>query len=191
MQLRFLGDSFDIVKKCLLGWLESCGPWSALPMFTEQVSPKQVQAFERLIGVPLISPEVLSADTDRAKYFACARDCRSHLFIDPDTGLRLKVKRGKDAPLYLFGPELVAIASARPERLTLVFDKSVARGREEEQLRAKLKTLSSEGIHGVAYVSHACFLLVGRNSALVDRATQALLEESKLPEERFVKTETR
>jgi hypothetical protein len=188
VQLRFLGDSFDIVKKSLFGWLESCRPWSAHPMFTENVSHEQVQMFERLLGVPLISLEALSVDTDRATYFACARDCQNHLFIDPDTGLCLKIKHGKKAPLYLFGSELVAIANARPERLTLVFDKSVPRGREAERLRAKLNALSTEGIHGVAYMSHACFLLVGRNSELVDRATQILLEKTGVPKERFVKT---
>src|SRR5258706_15655948 len=52
----------------------------------------------------------------------------SNLFLDPDTGLRLKSMRGKRAPQFLFAGELVALARARPSYLTMGFDQSHPRG---------------------------------------------------------------
>jgi hypothetical protein len=72
MHVRFLGDSFDIVKQSLLRWLAQCGSWSAHPMFTEEVTVDQAEAFSCLLGVPLISREVLSSESDRAAYFTAA-----------------------------------------------------------------------------------------------------------------------
>ena len=42
-------------------------------MFTEDVTPEEVTAFPRLLGVPLLSSEVLEAATNREAYFASAR----------------------------------------------------------------------------------------------------------------------
>lgn len=186
MRPKFFGDSFDIVKQSLIRWLGRCGPWSAHPMFTEPVSSAEAKVFAQLLGVPLLSREVLAVDTDRTAYFACARSCESHLFLDPDTGLRLeKVNDGKE-PAYLLGEELVAIADSRPEWLTLVFDQSVARGKEREQLKHKLATFARRGLHGFAYVSHACFLLVGRDRDALVTAVKAVQQQSGLPASRFV-----
>ena len=81
---------------------------------------------------------VLDPDTDRDGYLAPARTCASHVFLDPDTGVTLKKIKAPEAPKYLLGDELVAIVQARPEWLTLVFDQSVARGKERAQLEEKL-----------------------------------------------------
>lgn len=44
MHVRFLGDSFDIVKQSLLRWLAQCGPWSAHAMFTDEVTIAEAEA---------------------------------------------------------------------------------------------------------------------------------------------------
>lgn len=186
MRLQYLGDSFDIVKQSLLRWLSAHGPWSAHPMFTDEVCSWHVEAFSRLLGVPIISAERLAAETDRSSYFATARRCDTHLFLDPDTGLRLDGKSGKGAESYLFAEELAAIAKSRPALLTLVFDQSVARGKERQQLEGKLRWLEADKVHGAAYVSHACFLLVGCDRRLVKKAVQAVREGSGLPCSRFI-----
>lgn len=186
MRLPFLGDSFDIVKQSLLRWLGTCGPWSAHPMFTEPFPSADAEVLSRLLGVPLLSREVLTPDTDRDAYFAPARDCSSHLFLDPDTGLSLRTVPAAKRPTYLLRAELVDIAGSRPERLTLVFDKSVARGKEREQMEGKIAALADDGLHGFAYVSHACFLLVGRNGDAVVKALKAIQHQSRLPESRFL-----
>lgn len=186
MKMAFFGDSYDIVKHSLLRWLGSVGPWSVHPMFTEAITPNQVSAFTRLIGVPVLTSDVLTTQTDRAAYFNAARRCTTHLFLDPDTGLRLRPTRGAKAPYYLFFDELVSIVRARPERLTLVFDQSLARGQERPQLELKQAALKAAGIHTVAYVSHACYFLVGLDAPSVGMALETLLRESWLPGSRFL-----
>jgi len=191
MNPRFLGDSYDIVKQSLLRWLASMGPWATHPMFTEPATPEQADAFAQLLGTPLLSREVLTRGVDRGAYMAPARECHDHVFLDPDTGIRLGPTRGKKTPQYVFGGELVAIASARPARLTLVFDQSLARGAEPErqqQLKDKLSRLETMGVHGVAYFSHACFVLVGKDRSLVKEAFETLNKDSHLPGSRFLES---
>jgi hypothetical protein len=187
MRMKFLGDSFDIVKRSLLGSLAFCGPWSAHPMFTEEVSEEDSIAYQKLLGVPLLFRDMLSPTTDRELYFRSAIVAKTHVFLDPDTGVSVVNRRGRDAPAYLFVSEILAIARAWPERLTLVFDQSVPRGNEANHLRSKLAVLKEQGLTGGAYVSHACFLLVGCNSKVVDEATAMLIQQSGLPERRFLK----
>jgi hypothetical protein len=69
--------------------------------------------------------------------------CRDHVFLDPDTGIRLKPCNTLNAPRYLFGPELVAIADARPENLTLVFDQSLQGAKSVNRFRTKWPPLRS------------------------------------------------
>jgi len=183
---RFLGDSYDIVKQSLLRWLGSIGPWSVHPMYAEAATPADVEAFEQLLGASAVSLAILGSDTDRRAYFESARKCEAHLFLDPDTGVSLGKKPRRQLPSYLFADELVEIAHGRPHLLTLVFDQSVARGNERQQLDAKLSVFAAHGLHGLAYVSHACFLLVGSDGSLMKRASQMLREGSRLPAGRFI-----
>ena len=159
-------------------------------MFTERVSPDEAAAFSRLLGVPLLSCDVLGAETDRDAYFAGARSCTDHLFLDPDTGLRLTVRRAKNSPSYLFGPEIISIVCERPTSLTLVFDQSLARGREREQLAKKLAFLDMHRIGCFAYVSHACFILMGTRREFVKKAFEVIQGESRLPTGRFLISKT-
>ena len=189
MRAEFLGDCYDIVKQSLLRCLGSIGTWATHPMFTESMAPEKASAFSCLLGTRLLSKETFTRDSDRSVYLAPARNCGYHVFLDPDTGIRLEPTRGKKAPLYVFGTELVEITSARPDYLTLVFDQSLARGREREQLGDKLSYFADHGLHGFAYASHACFVLLGKDGSLVKKALDTLKRESRLPDSRFVKQE--
>lgn len=82
--------------------------------------------------------------------------------------------------------QLVEIANASPTRLTLVFDQSLARGQECEQLEGKLSFLAAQGLSAVAYVSHVCFVLVGKDAAQVKRAFRVMKRKSRLPTARFI-----
>jgi hypothetical protein len=155
-------------------------------MYAEAPTSEDVEAFEYLLSAAAVSRTVLDADTDRRAYFESARRCEAHLFLDPDTGVSLEKQPRHRAASYLFADELVEIAQGRPHLLTLVFDQSVARGKERQQMDAKLSALAVRGLHGMAYVSHACFLLVGRDSNLVKKATHMVREESRLPASRFI-----
>ena len=186
MKPKFFGDSYDIVKQSFIRWLASTGPWSTHPMFTEYVSSERADWFGRLLGTRILSREVFNTSVDRDIYLAPARDCREHVFLDPDTGIRLKPTRGKTSPKYIFDTELVAIANARQGRLTLVFDQSLARGKECQQMKHKLSKLAERCVYGVAYVSHACFVLVGTDQSSVESALETIKRESGLPEPRFL-----
>jgi hypothetical protein len=161
MRMRYFGDSYDIVKQSLLRWLQTFGQWSVHPMFTEPVSQQDVSAFEGFIGAKLISADLLTISSDRRTYFSCASSC-GHLFLDPNTGIRLTITRGVRAPEYLFAGELVQLTKQRPGFLTVVFDQSVGRGSEHAHLAAKLQHLLNHGVAAIAYRSHACFVIATR-----------------------------
>ena len=93
MRMKYLGDSYDIVKQSLLLWLKSLGEWSVHPMFTESVGKAGIMEFEAILGAKVISTDVLTLASDRSAYFSCARSC-GNLFLDPDTGLRMHPTRG-------------------------------------------------------------------------------------------------
>ncbi len=153
MKLEKFGDSYDVVKQSLLRWLAPCGPWRAHPMFTEMVDPSEAAAFARFLGVPLLSAPILDRATDREVYFAEAAACPDHLFLDPNTGLRIPGASRADASDFVNGTDLVRIARNRPEKLTLIFDQSVDRKQPgREQIKAKLCWLAERHVYGVTYL---------------------------------------
>ena len=133
-----------------------------------------------------MSREVLTPAPDRSSYFACAEPC-GNLLLDPDTGVRLQSVRPGKAPAYVFAPELISLVKWRPDALTLVFDQSFSYGAGRLEVAEKLRHLHCHEVFGFAYVSHACFLVVGQDQALVDRTSRQLTSESKLPGERLLR----
>ncbi len=185
MHMQYFGDSYDIVKLSFISWLRHFGEWSVHPMLTEEVDQRDIQSLERFLGARVISKHVLTATTDRQVYFSCAT-YTGNLFIDPDTGLRLKSTNGKGAPKYLFSAELAQITSSRPNALTLVFDQSLQRGNERIALKRKLEWLSTHSVHSFAYISHACFVVASLDRTLIEQALDHVISESRLPASRFI-----
>jgi len=186
MNPKHFGDTYDIVKQSLLRYLAPLGPWYAHPMFTGAFDVAQGKAFEALLGVSLVSTEVLTPRTDRGSYFSTARACPGHLFLDPDIGVWIKSTRGKKAPAHLFAAELVEVARRSPRLLTMVFDQALPRGGEATSLGLKLEWLASAGLHGFAYQSHVSFILVGCCASVVGQARGILESHGHLPQRRFV-----
>ena len=184
MNLRYFGDSYDIVKKSMIGWLSSFGKWDTHPMFTEPVAPRDADAFAAFLATPLLSSEVLTSRTDRTRYFARCFTA-SHLFLDPDTGVRSANAR-RSSPSHIYATELVSISSARPAKLTLVFDQSFARGATERGLAQKFAYFNTQGVAIAAYRSQAPFLLLASDAALLSRAVHHVIMASGLPSSRFV-----
>ncbi|HEY5883212.1 MAG TPA: hypothetical protein VIT88_00910 [Pyrinomonadaceae bacterium] len=186
MKLKYFGDSYDLVKKSLIAWLSEFGSWVTHPMFTEEFKPEDAGKFSRLLETPLLSVEVLTPQTNREEYFSSCQKA-GHLFLDPDTGVRLERCRGKKSRKFVFGPELVEWCDHRPKALTLIFDQSYSREfKKEILLQNKLKYFADNNIFGVAYDSHATFLLLGADPDLVKAAREKLLEVSGLPPHRLV-----
>ena len=186
MKTGFFGDSYDIVKRTLLEWLQPLGNWAVHPMFTEEVRDEFAVDFSSLIGAPLISVEALRPGTDRESYF---RPCgvHQHVFLDPNTGLKIRRDRSERSPDHLFDSDLLPIIDVRPGGLTMVFDQSLSRGRTvKEQLEEKLAHFRAQGFSGFAYTSHACFLFLAREPATAEHAHHLLCGERRLPKERFL-----
>jgi hypothetical protein len=187
MRLEKFGDSYDIVKQSLLRWLSPCGDWVAQPMFTEDVPKLQAEAFSRHLGVPLLSTQTLRRESVRDEYFASAESCGKHLFLDPNTGLKVPSARRADAPNFVNGTDLVRLAVKRPDKLTLVFDQSIDRRYPlRQQVEAKLVWLREQNVFGVTYESHACFVLVSASKSVLKSGRAMLLRQSGLPSGRLV-----
>lgn len=186
MRLKFLGDSYDIVKRSLLIALSDLGPWVMHPMLTDRADAEHgIAALERMMGVRSISTDVLTKGVDRESFFASALSA-GHLFIDPNTGLRVARVGGKRAIDFLFMDELVRLAEARPGALTMVFDQSLGRTSRQADLEKKLDLLADRGISAFAYFSHACFVIAGHDPVLVEDARARLLDRLGLPDCRLL-----
>jgi hypothetical protein len=187
MDLKHFGDSYDIVKKNLLEWLASFGPWGVHPMFTHEVSDIEAAKFSHFLGAPLLSTDVLELDSNRDGYLAACGECRS-VFLDPDTGVRLHRRERHRATEFIFDDELLTLAQARPDGLVMVFDQSLPRGSEAVQAQSKLDQFARFGVAGFAYVSQACFLVLCTSRQIADETRSQVLRASGLPGARILPT---
>lgn len=187
MRMQFFGDSYDVVKRFLIRTIAPDAKWVAYPMFTHPVTADDVAGFEAFLGVTVASADALSESTDRANHLLALTD-HQHVFLDPDTGIRLKPSNGVDGTKYVFGPELITLCEQSPNRILLVFDQSVPRGAERKSITDKLNYFHRNGLCGFAYLSHACFVILSRSNASCLAARDRLLA-THLPADRLVATE--
>lgn len=185
MNSKHLGDSYDLVKRTLLQWLG--GSWAAHPMLTAPMPREDLERLKAILGIEhLVSEDVLQGDTDRQAYFARARSHRGSLFLDPDKGIRLEPCGGRRSTAYVFGDELLSLTECRGPWLTLVYDQALDRRKPVPgELARKLEHFASRGLTCAAYVSHASFVLLGREPQRVQDAVRRLKERG-LPEARIL-----
>lgn len=186
MKLAYFGDSYDIVKKSFIGWLSGLGEWAVHPMFTEQVSPQEAEAFGRFLGARILSTERISPKCKRNEYFS---RCVSapHLFVDPDTGVRMRPRTDAKSVNYVFADELIEWSLVRPHYLTAVFDQSYSRGKQSVIMMEKLRYFADREVHAFAYCSHAPLLVLSSNKDLTHLAWNRIFEQSRLPNWRLVR----
>ena len=141
MNPKYLGDSYDLVKRFFCRELSLLGYSVAVdPMFTGAWSANE-QEFYRLIGAEPIAGERTTST-------------RAALFLDPDTGINEK-GGGKHASFDRLAQE------AASYELVFAFDQSFSRQcKPEKVMREKLSALRSRGCHGMFYDSHARFVFV-------------------------------
>ena len=196
MNYEKFGDSYDFVKRGILQLLADCGDWFVHPMFTDDPNAEHYAAvYSRLIGVPSVNDySFVQSRRNRHDWLAAARNCQAHLLVDPDTGLPFDEEgspshqRRSPAAAFLRAGELVHIVRARPGKLTLVFDQSFHRKEGlpvTDQIKQKLDWLKRQGIHGLAYHSHANFVLASTDEVVLLGARH-LLEELNYPEGRLI-----
>ena len=199
------GDSYDIVKQSILEWLLPCGTWAVHPMFAydyRQTCPSFAGEYSAFLNAPLLTTEPLpriepgrrvrprwdAYMEERRAYFENARqwDNKYHLFLDPDIGLWLppKLPRSREEPQHLMAEELLDIARARPDNLTLIFDQGFSRNLRESKRRTltqkKLIWLKKRGVNSIMYFSHANFVLASANPDALDYAKRTLVTASSL-----------
>jgi hypothetical protein len=184
VRIEFFGDSYDVVKRFLLQSLAPSITWDAFPMFTHAVTAPERAAFEAFLGVRIASPGILESKVDRAEHLFVMPQHR-YVFLDPDTGIKLKPCSGKTSTKYVFGPELADICLGDPHRLALVFDQSVSRGSERQSMDDKLAYFEERGVHSFAYLSHACFVVLSASNPSLDTALTRL-RETGLPTTRIL-----
>ncbi len=189
--MKFFGDSFDIVKKQMLAWLGTGGQWAVQPMFTEQVTSEDAQAYSLFLGARLLNSNAFTRDADRSAFLSTGH-WHWNTFFDPDTGIAKNAKFAKfrQSPQdYLSIVELVQLTHERPEFLTLVFDKSVPRGSERVAVEKKLVAFKKEGVAGLAYIAQAPFVALSCNPNNIQVAARSLVTQSKLPQDRVIVSE--
>ncbi len=186
MRMKYFGDSYDFVKRVALATIGSGATWDAFPMFTEHVSDAQVRAYEKFVGVTVLAREPLTPAPFRENRFSASAEHR-HVFLDPNTGVRLRPQGGKAGTDRVLGREIAALCSGYPDRVVVVFDQAFAFGSAPRTLGEKLHFFEAEGIYGFAYLSHACLLVLSENSVLCERAYDRLLS-LHLPEKRLLRS---
>ncbi len=146
MNPRYLGDSFDIVKRFFCKTIKGLGYDVFIdPMLTGKWEGEEL-TFYRFLGVRHVR-EWSSGKRSSA------------LFVDPDTGVNEQGDR-KHVSFDRLASELETHA------LVFAFDESFSHGADAGKvIRGKLDAMSVRGCHGLYYNSHARFLFVAQEAA--------------------------
>jgi len=149
--------------------------------------PTFAAEFRRFLGAPVLTEDPVPDKPQRAVYFEkslCAFT-QDHLFVDPDKGLALP--ESKWSKEHLTAQELCKIAHNHPGKLVLVYDQSFAHmGKDKRKCKTmcKLNWLKQRKLYGVAYFSHANFLLVSEDEDMLEKAKRTL--SVRLPDCRLI-----
>ena len=180
MNPQKFGDSYDFLKRVIIPVLVA-EDWAVHPMYFD-ATPNQrfLNQYSMFLDIDLVD----GWDEPRSEVSAVGQRCQNHLFLDPDTGLRVpgptELGHGQHRRTHLNIPELVEIATARgrEHRLTLVYDQSYPRHiRLDDRLQRvqeKLTLLHGLGVYGDAYVSHVAFIWVSASQDAVAAATRQI-----------------
>ena len=194
MNPKFFGDSYDFVKRCIIVGLAPANEWAIHPMYldyrAQPFDPTFARRYADFLGIHLLQGDVYARGLVRNVASAWPH----HVFLDPDTGLRIPIARPPGGwNKYVGMDEFARVAGAlrlRQHQLTMIYDQSYARANPEtrnRQVEAKLNILRDcYGLHAVAYVSHVVFIWASLDERVVVRATQRLLEHLAIPPTRLV-----
>lgn len=171
MNRKYLGDSFDIVKRFWADRLTGIAPLFAHPRFV----PDDIRAeFEKVVTIPVLDP------SQAVNPFG--------LFLDPDTGIPLPTaSTQKVTTAHAPVPFIAAELERLKPRYLICFDQSHDRScglAKPEQRQSKLAALRRLGISSFYYVSHAPFLFAAGDANNLERVRHRLVE-SGIPEWRL------
>lgn len=181
MHPDYLGDSYDLVKHTLLRWLGSTGQWALHPMLRSTFNEGFITSYERLVGARTITQQPIPSGRSREAHLHLA-DAHRNVLFDPDTGLK---SGGRRTRKHLMAEELLRVARARPNWLTIIFDQSLSRGQQQEALACKVRSFRRRRLPAFGYFSHACFVVVSPNGEILAQARD-LLRSAGVPDRRLL-----
>jgi hypothetical protein len=173
MDQKFLGESYDLVKRF---WAENLS--SIAPIYADEIFvPKEIhKAYTQVTGIPNFHASV-------AHPFA--------IFLDPCIGIpspknTARKPTKKHAPLPFIKD---AFKNYHPEFL-ICFDQSYSRnGNKESCMEEKLNALKVNGLCAFYYTSHANFLFVSESAEIASSIRKRLLDLG-IPSERLKPNES-
>jgi hypothetical protein len=148
MREKYLGDSYDIVKRFWCESLRAIAPLNAHPEFL----PAEIR--ERYTAVTLIP--VLDLESLPKKPFG--------ILLDPDTGIPLpSASQKRMTPSHAPLPCIAQVMGALHPLYVICFDQSHYRqpgSSGDQQKQKKMDYLKARGLASFYYVSHASFLFI-------------------------------
>jgi hypothetical protein len=172
MRGKYLGDSYDLIKRVWCDTLRAVAPLHAHPRFvSESIRAKYTEA----TSIPILDPDRLP----KGDY---------GLLLDPHTGVRLPEESAtrttaSHAPL----PFVVHVTKSLRPAYVICFDQSYHRRHAltvVEQRNRKRAFLEERGISSFYYVSHAPFLFLSESRGTLVRVRERLTGIG-IPGERF------
>lgn len=167
---KYLGDSYDLVKRYWADSLRDIAPLFAHPRFV----PAELRArYSKLTTIKTLEP-----GTERPL----------GILLDPDTGIPLpsdpmSAASASHAPL----PFIIGVQEELHPEYMICFDQSVHRSptlRKDEQRRLKMAWLMDHGLASFYYVSHAPFLFMAPQISMLQSIRDRLITLG-IPESRF------
>lgn len=153
MHDKYLGDSYDLVKRFWSVNLHAIAPLHAHPKFV----PEEIRGqFTIVTKIPILDLKSVPKG-------------RFGILLDPDTGIPLPKSSGKHtAPSHAPLAFMVQVMEELHPQYMICFDQSFHRQREptkKEQMQTKMEFLSEHGFASFYYVSHAPFLFTTKTTA--------------------------
>jgi hypothetical protein len=166
MNPRFLGDSYDIVKRFFCRELAGLGYEVAVdPLFTGDWSGRETD-FHRLV----LAKHRNEFSRDAA---------RTALLLDPDTGVWAKAADKQHVSFERICEEVAT------HDLVFAFDQSFLRGAPKSAMHQKLLILRERGLSAMYYDSHARFLFASQRQEHLDEILTRFISLG-LPASRFI-----
>ncbi len=169
MKRKFLGDSYDAVKRLWQDILDEWAPLYAAPQFIPEDLHEE---FTRLTRIPILPDRPAGAFS---------------ILNDPDTGIRLPGEENQAESRTHITITSVAGQLQKGARCVITYDQSDYRNHSwtrEEQRQAKMKDLSAKGCFSFYYVSPAPFLFAVQNTINLT-ALLGILRNSGIPDWRL------
>lgn len=171
MQAKYLGDSYDIVKRF---WAVSLGGIAHLYAHPKFISNEIWSSFTAVTTIPIL--KLVSPPT---RPFG--------ILLDPHTGIPFPSKSPRLTPSHAPLLAIMQLMDALHPRYMICFDQSFHRAAgftKNKQMQSKMDFLRVHGLPSFYYVSHASFLFITETPERLDMIRHHLAALG-IPESRF------